>query len=103
MSDNLAEGDTIVDFDGDADSISIADLLEDTTDSADYDSYLDVSLGEDGVSTVIKVSNTGDFDNAEQTITVQGVNLVDGVDLNDSVALNAALQQLVDAGKLVTE
>ena len=103
LSDNLAEGDTIVDFDGDADSISIADLLEDTTDSADYASYLDVSLGEDGVSTVIKVSNTGDFDNAEQTITVQGVNLVDGVDLNDSVALNAALQQLVDAGKLVTE
>ena len=57
----------------------------------------------DGVSTVIKVSNTGDFENAEQTITVQDVNLVAGVDLDDTAALATALQNLVDAGKLITE
>ena len=50
-----------------------------------------------------KISNSGDFDNAEQTITVAGVNLLDGVDLDDGAAVAAALQQLVDAGKLVTE
>ena len=103
LADNTAAGDLIVGFDLDADAINIADLLGDTTNTADFSSYLDISLAGDGVSTVIRVSNTGDFDNAEQTITVQDVNLVAGVDLDDSVALNAALQSLVDAGTLITD
>ena len=71
--------------------------------AADFPASLDARCVGDGVRTVIKVSNTGDFNNAEQTITVAGVNLVDGVDLADSIAMATALQNLVDAGKLITD
>ena len=101
LADNTPEGDLIVGFDVTADAINIADILGDSVDTTDFASYLDVSL--DGASTVIKVSNTGDFENAEQTITVQDVNLMAGVELDDSAALATALQNLVDAGKLITE
>ena len=103
LADNTPTGDLIVGFDATADAINIADILVDSVDTTDFASYLDVSMSGDGVSTVIKVSNTGDFENAEQTITVQDVNLVAGVDLDDTAALATALQNLVDAGKLITE
>jgi len=51
----------------------------------------------------LKVSSTGDFDHADQIITVQDVNLFEGIDFNDSNALNSAIQDMVNAGKLITE
>ena len=69
--------------------------------TTDFASYLDISL--EGADTVIKVSNSGDFQNAQQIITVQDVNLFAGIDYNDSAALSTALQNMVDAGKLITD
>ena len=101
LADNTVEGDQIVGFNPDADAINIADLLDDTVDTTEFSSYLDVSL--EGDNTVIKVSNSGDFENAQQTITVQDVNLFEGIDFSDSAALSTALQNMVDAGKLITD
>ncbi len=101
LADNTATGDQIVGFDPAADAISIADLLDATVNTADFASYLKIDF--EGTDTVIKVSNSGDFQNAQQIITVQDVNLFVGVDYNDSAALSAALQSMVDAGKLITD
>ena len=101
LADNTVEGDQIVGFHPDADSINIADILGDSVDTTDFSSYLDVRL--EGDSTVIKVSSSGDFDHAEQVITVQDVNLFEGIDFSDSDALSTALQNMVDAGKLITD
>jgi len=103
LADNLPGGDTIVDFDASSDVIDIADILDSAVDTADLSSYLDIGLSGDGASTVIRVSNSGDFEHADQVITLEGVNLLGGVDLNDPAALNDALQHLVDAGKLITD
>jgi hypothetical protein len=75
--------------------------LDDTVDTTEFSSYLDVSL--EGDNTVIKVSNSGDFENAQQTITVQDVNLFEGIDFSDSAAVSTALQNMIDAGKLITD
>ncbi len=101
LADNTATGDQIVGFNSAADAISIADLLDATVNTTDFASYLDISL--EGADTVIKVSNSGDFQNAQQIITVQDVNLFAGIDYNDSAALSTALQNMVDAGKLITD
>ena len=101
LADNTVEGDQIVGFNPDADAINIADLLDDTVDTTEFSSYLDVSL--EGDNTVIKVSNSGDFENAQQTITVQDVNLFEGIDFSDSAAVSTALQNMIDAGKLITD
>jgi|GEM_PF-3386642 len=101
LADHTAQDDLLVGFNPAADAIDITDLLGDSVHTTDLSSHLDVSL--DGNSTVLKISNTDDFDHAEQVITVQDVNLFEGIDLSDSAAFNTALQNMVDAGKLVTD
>ena len=101
LADQTAQGDSIVGFNTAADAINIADILADSVNTTDFSSYLDVSL--DGASTVLRVSSTGDFAHADQVITVQDVNLFEGVNFNDSAALATALQNMVDAGKLITD
>jgi len=101
LADHLTDGDTVIGFDASADVINIADILDGSV--ADISSVVEIGLSGDGASTVIRVSNTGDFAHADQTITLEGVNLLGGVDLDDPAALSAALHNLVDAGKLVTE
>jgi hypothetical protein len=78
-------------------AIDIADLLPETTD--EMDSYLQASF--DGTDTVVQVSRDGAFTGAEgdadhidHTITFEGVDLVG--DLGGS----AAIQAMIDAGKL---
>ncbi len=101
LADHTAQGDTIVGFNGEADAINIADILADTVNTTDFSSYLNVSL--EGASTVLRISSTGDFAHADQVITVQDVNLFEGVDFSDTAALTTALQNMVDAGKLITD
>ena len=101
LADHTAQGDSIVGFNTEADAINIADILADTVDTTDFSSYLNVSL--EGASTVLRISNTGDFEHADQVITVQDVNLFEGVDFSDTAALTTALQNMVDAGKLITD
>jgi hypothetical protein len=101
LADNTVQGDSIVGFNAAADAINIADILADTVDTTDFSSYLDVSL--EGASTVLRISNTGDFEHADQVITVQDVNLFEGVDFSDTAALTTALQNMVDSGKLITD
>jgi hypothetical protein len=101
LADNTVQGDSIVGFNAAADAINIADILADTVDTTDFSSYLDVSLA--GASTVLRISNTGDFEHADQVITVQDVNLFEGVDFSDTAALTTALQNMVDSGKLITD
>ncbi|RPI69978.1 MAG: type I secretion C-terminal target domain-containing protein, partial [Ignavibacteriae bacterium] len=101
LADNTVQGDTIVGFNTEADAINIADLLADTVDTTDFSSYLNVSV--DGASTVLRISSTGDFEHADQVITVQDVNLFEGVDFSDTAALSTALQNMVDSGKLITD
>jgi hypothetical protein len=103
LADHTVAGDTVIGFDQTADAINIADILDSSVDRGDFSSYLEVGLADDGASTVLRVSSAGDFANADQTITLQDVNLLDGVNLDDSAALHAALQHLVDAGKLITD
>ncbi len=101
LADHTAQGDSIVGFNAEADAINISDILADTVDTTDFSSYLNVSL--EGASTVLRISSTGDFEHADQVITVQDVNLFQGVDFSDTAALATALQNLVDAGKLITD
>ena len=102
LGDGTADGDLIVGFNLDEDAIDIADLLV-GLDTTDLSQFLDVGLADDGASTVIKVSASGDFGSADQVITVQDVDLFAGVDFGDLSAVNSALQSLVDAGKLIAE
>ena len=101
LADDTVQGDTIVGFNEAADAINIADILADTVDTTDFSSYLNVSV--DGASTVLRISSTGDFEHADQVITVQDVNLFEGVDFSDTAALSTALQNMVDSGKLITD
>jgi hypothetical protein len=102
LGDETADGDLIIGFNLDEDAINIADLLV-GLDTTDLSQFLDVGLADDGASTVIKVSASGDFGSADQVITVQDVDLFAGVDFGDLSAVNSALQSLVDAGKLIAE
>jgi hypothetical protein len=102
LGDGSASGDLIIGFNTDEDAINIADLLG-GLDTTDLTQYLEVGLTEDGASTVIKVSASGDFAAADQVITVQDVDLFAGVDFADMSAVNSALQSLVDAGKLIAD
>ena len=83
---------TISDFgESGADSLDLRDLLvgEEATD--DLSAYLNISLSEDGADTVIEVSTSGAFQGGDsdsalvdQTITLEGVDLVSGADdVND--------------------
>jgi hypothetical protein len=102
LGDETTDGDLIVGFNADEDAIDIADLLV-GLDTADLTQFLEVGLADDGASTVIKVSASGDFASADQVITVQDVDLFAGVDFGDLSAVNSALQSLVDAGKLIAD
>ena len=102
LGDETTDGDLIVGFNPDEDSIDIADLLV-GLDTADLTQFLEVGLADDGASTVIKVSASGDFASADQVITVQDVDLFADVDFGDLSAVNSALQSLVDAGKLIAD
>ena len=102
LGDETADVDLIVGFNLDEDAINIADLLI-GLDTADLSQFLEVGLADDGASTVIKVSASGDFGSADQVITVKDVDLFAGVDFGDLSAVNSALQSLVDAGKLIAE
>ena len=102
LGDETTDGDLIVGFSLDEDAIDIADLLV-GLDTTDLSQFLEVGLADDGASTVIRVSASGDFGSADQVITVQDVDLFAGVDFGDLSAVNSALQSLVDAGKLIAE
>jgi hypothetical protein len=102
LGDETTDGDLIVGFNADEDAIDIADLLV-GLDTADLTQFLEVGLADDGASTVIKVSASGDFASADQVITVQDVDLFAGVDFGDLSAVKSALQSLVDAGKLIAD
>ncbi|NQX87328.1 MAG: retention module-containing protein [Halioglobus sp.] len=99
-----AEDATIANFDESGqDALDLRDILVgEDADTADLSAYLDV--GFDGSDTVIRVSSSGAFaDNpvnattVDQTITLEGVDLVGG---NDSAT---AIQQMKDAGNLITD
>jgi hypothetical protein len=102
LGDETADGDLIVGFNLDEDAIDIADLLV-GLDTADLSQFLEVGLADDGESTVIRVSASGDFASADQVITVKDVDLFAGVNFDDQFAVNSALQSLVDAGKLIAD
>ena len=102
LGDETADGDLIVGFNLDEDAIDIADLLV-GLDTADLSQFLEVGLADDGASTVIRVSASGDFASADQVITVKDVDLFAGVNFDDQFAVNSALQSLVDAGKLIAD
>jgi hypothetical protein len=102
LGDRTSDGDVIVGFNSDEDAIDIGDLLV-GLDATDLSQFVDVGLADNGASTVLKFSSSGDFNSADQVITLQGVDLFADVDLGGPSALNAALQNLVEAGKLITE
>jgi hypothetical protein len=102
LGDETADGDLIIGFNLDEDAIDIADLLV-GLDTADLSQFLEVGLADDGASTVIRVSASGDFASADQVITVKDVDLFAGVNFDDQFAVNSALQSLVDAGKLIAD
>ena len=93
---------TIVGFDeGGKDSLDLRDLLQgEEADGADLTSYLKVSYN--GADTVIEVSNSGrfkdnpgDFAKIDQTITLEGVDLVSEHDDMASV-----IASMIKAGQL---
>jgi hypothetical protein len=87
-----------------SDVLDLRDLLQgEEADGADLTSYLDVSSN--GTDTVIKVSvdggfkgNHGDHAKVDQTITLEGVDLVSGHDDMASV-----IQSMLDSGKLTID
>jgi len=85
------------------DSLDLRDLLVGEEASDDLSSYLNVSY--DGANTVIEVSSSGDFKGnpgdagkVDQTITLEGVDLVAG-----ETDVNAVIQSMLDAGKLTID
>jgi hypothetical protein len=106
LADNTEAGDTVTNFEAANDAIDIKDLLADGVDTSDFSSYLNVEVNESG-DTVIKVNSDGDWKGnpsddlgaTDQVITLEGVDLM--ADFGNDV--NAALQSMVDAGKLITD
>jgi len=83
-------------------SLDLKDLLSDESMSDDLSAYLNVSF--DGSDTVIEVSNAGGFSGGvtdgvqiDQTITVEGVDLMGSDDLA------AAIQNMLNSGQLSTD
>ncbi|GHD25163.1 retention module-containing protein [Parahalioglobus pacificus] len=97
---------TISDFgESGTDSLDLRDLLvgEEATD--DLSAYLNISLSEDGADTVIEVSTSGAFQGGDsdsalvdQTITLEGVDLVSGAD-----DVNTIIQTMIDSGTLTID
>ena len=91
---NYSEGDTL----------DLRDLLQgEELEGADLTNYLKVSF--DGADTVIEVSANGEFKGnpsdanfVDQTITLEGIDLVDGYDDMTSV-----IQSMLDSGKLTID
>lgn len=84
------------------DTLDLRDLLTGEEDSADLGAYLNVSF--DGANTVIEVSSNGAFvegstnaSNIDQTITLEGVDLV-GVN-----ELSSVIQNMLESGQLITD
>ena len=85
------------------DTLDLRDLLMGEEDSADLGAYLNVTF--DGANTVIEVSSMGAFngnpgaaiDQTDQTITLEGVDLV-GVN-----ELSTVIQNMLDSGQLITD
>jgi hypothetical protein len=82
--------------------LDLKDLLSDESMSDDLSAYLNVSF--DGNDTVIEVSNAGGFSGGvtddvqiDQTITVEGVDLMGSDDLA------AAIQNMLNNGQLITD
>jgi hypothetical protein len=89
--------------DSGTDSLDLRDLLTGEEASDDLSSYLNVRL--DGADTVIEVSSSGSFKGnpsdagaIDQTITLEGVDLVG--DMSD---VNLVIQSMLDSGKLTID
>ena len=92
LADGTTDGDTIKNFDATEDVIDLGDLLSGYENGDDLSTFINVS--ESNGDTVIKVSTVGDLDangngTVNQTITVEGVNLMD-----PDVSMNTLLEQL---------
>ena len=90
---------------GDAgdDSLDLRDLLVgEYDDGADLTSYLNVTF--DGTDTVIEVSSMGEFTNGDTTgVAVDQTITLEGVDLVGSDELSTVIQNMLVSGQLVTD
>ena len=96
-----ADGDTgsdlVIGFDSSEDVIDISDLVTFDSDTPELDKYLDLSTVED--DTVLRISNSGDPDNAvDQIIVIDDVDLLAGFEDAD-----AAIKSLLENGQLVID
>ncbi|MEP6389488.1 MAG: type I secretion C-terminal target domain-containing protein, partial [Halioglobus sp.] len=86
-----------------SDSLDLRDLLAGEEAADDLSAYLNVSF--DGESTIVEVSASGSFQGnqgdatlVDQTITLEGVDLVGGMD-----DVNSVIQSMLDSGKLTID
>ncbi|MEP6360375.1 MAG: retention module-containing protein [Halioglobus sp.] len=84
-------------------SLDLRDLLAGDDAADDLSAYLNVSF--DGESTIVEVSKSGSFQGndgdatlVDQTITLEGVDLVGGMD-----DVNSVIQSMLDSGKLTID
>ncbi|MDA8752765.1 type I secretion C-terminal target domain-containing protein [Halieaceae bacterium] len=103
--DGDAPEDVVISGFGEAgnDSLDLRDLLTGEEATDDLSSYLNVTF--DGANTVIEVSTSGAFKGnpsdagaVDQTITLEGVDLVGGID-----DVNQVIQSMLDSGKLTID
>ena len=93
-----------------SDALDLSDLLVgEEAEGADLTSYLNVSLSQDGADTIVQVSSAGtlaadpgdptliDPASVDQTIVLEGVDMTGGGDNA------AAIQQMLESGKLITD
>ena len=99
LADQNSDGDVIKNFDDTEDAIDLGDLLTGYDSDNDLSSFIQVTTqttADGTTNTIITVDSDGDGSGADQTITIEGVDLVNG-----ETELTTILNNLIAAGNLI--